>query len=193
MVFAQEINISDLHNFIDEISVKYEVNPTLVKAIIKQESGYNLAAVSRVGAKGLMQLMPATASRFGVVDSFDPFQNIQGGIRYLSFLTRRYPKDIRLAIAAYNAGEGNVDKYMGIPPFSETQNYVKRVLSNFNSNSTGFKESIKSSDSKKLADFAEASQSSSEKISYNSEVASHVTNPVVVKKVHPSWDVYGNF
>jgi|SRR5579883_1201614 len=110
---------------------KHGVEPTLVKSIIKAESAFNEAAVSPKGALGLMQLMPETATEYGAVDPLDPEQNIDAGTKYLGALLRRYQNHknaLPLAIAAYNAGPGNVDKYKGIPPFSETRTYVSRVL-----------------------------------------------------------------
>jgi len=109
----------------------YGVDKGLVKAVIHTESGFNPHARSGPGAKGLMQLMPATARRFAVSDVYDPAQNIKGGTQYLSFLMKRF-NNLELALAGYNAGEGNVDKYKGIPPFAETQDYVKRVLGRYN-------------------------------------------------------------
>ncbi|AXI02716.1 lytic transglycosylase domain-containing protein [Aquirhabdus parva] len=126
----------------------FGVDQGLVKAIMHTESGFNPSARSPVGAQGLMQLMPATARRFFVNDSFDPAQNISGGVKYLNFLLKRYNNNHELAIAAYNAGEGNVDKYHGIPPFRETQDYVKRVMSRFNNlYSNGIKVSASSTSS----------------------------------------------
>ena len=105
----------------------YGVDEWLVRAIIHAESDYNPNAVSYKGAQGLMQLMPGTASRFGVQNPFAAAENINGGVQYLSFLSRRYNGDVRLIAAAYNAGEANVDRYGGVPPFAETQRYVERV------------------------------------------------------------------
>ena len=98
-----------------------------MRAIIHAESAFNPNALSRVGAQGLMQLMPATARRFGVSNAFDAGQNIQGGVEYLAWLLKRFDGNLTFAAAGYNAGEGNVDKYNGVPPFDETQRYVQRV------------------------------------------------------------------
>lgn len=116
---------------LDEIFGKaakeYNVPVELLKAIGKAESSFNPNAVSRCGAQGVMQLMPATAKELGVTDSFDAEQNIMGGAKYISGLLKKYDGNTKLALAAYNAGSGNVKKYGGIPPFEETQNYVKKV------------------------------------------------------------------
>jgi hypothetical protein len=117
---------------ISKYATKYGVDSDIVKAVIAVESCYNTGAVSPKGAQGLMQLIPETAARFGVDDSFDSSQNIHGGTRYLSWLMKRYDGDLYKAIAAYNAGEGAVDKYQGIPPFNETQHYVRKVLAVYN-------------------------------------------------------------
>ena len=109
----------------------YNVDGNLIRAIIAIESCYKPKALSHAGAQGLMQLMPGTAKRFGVSNSYNPKKNIRGGTKYLKFLIKRYRGDLEKVLAAYNAGEGNVDKYKGIPPFKETQNYVKNVLKNY--------------------------------------------------------------
>ncbi|WP_256645204.1 lytic transglycosylase domain-containing protein [Thermomonas paludicola] len=103
------------------------VEEAIVRAIIHAESAFNPRALSRVGAQGLMQLMPATARRFGVTDAFNAGQNIRGGVQYLAWLLKRFNGNVTLAAAGYNAGEGAVDKYGGVPPYSETQRYVQRV------------------------------------------------------------------
>ena len=116
--------------FQDEIRTaarEHGVDEAVVRAIIHAESAFNPRALSRVGAQGLMQLMPATASRFGVANAFDATQNIRGGVQYLAWLLKRFNGNLTLAAAGYNAGEGAVDKYGGVPPYGETQRYVQRV------------------------------------------------------------------
>src|SRR5579859_582969 len=110
-----------------DIARRHDVEPSLVDSVIRVESNYDPNAVSPAGAMGLMQLIPSTARRFGVNDTFHPQQNIEGGVRYLKYLMQLYNGDERLALAAYNAGEGAVAKYKGIPPYPETQNYVYQV------------------------------------------------------------------
>jgi soluble lytic murein transglycosylase-like protein len=111
---------------VEETAKNHDVSPFLVDSVIQVESNYNPYATSSKGAQGLMQLMPATARRFGVTNSFDAKQNIEGGVRYLKFLQDTF-KDDRLAIAAYNAGEGAVSKYGDVPPYPETKSYVDKV------------------------------------------------------------------
>jgi soluble lytic murein transglycosylase-like protein len=106
---------------------RFGVEEAVVRAIIHAESAYRPNAISHAGAQGLMQLIPATASRFGVTDPFDPAQNISGGVQYLAWLMKRYSSNLTLVAAAYNAGEGAVDRNGGVPPYSETQRYVQRV------------------------------------------------------------------
>ena len=106
---------------------EYGVDEAVVRAVIHAESAFDAKARSHVGAQGLMQLMPATAERFGVSNAYDASQNIRGGVKYLAWLLKRFNGDLTLAAAGYNAGEGAVDKYDGVPPYKETQRYVQRV------------------------------------------------------------------
>ena len=124
-------NKNAFDQMIRQAAQQHGVSEGLIKAVMHTESGFNINARSPVGAQGLMQLMPATARRFNVSNAYDPQQNIFGGARYLSWLLKRFNGNTQLAIAAYNAGEGNIDKYGGIPPFRETQDYVRRVTSRF--------------------------------------------------------------
>jgi soluble lytic murein transglycosylase-like protein len=117
---------------IEETCNKHGVDPELVKAVIQVESNYNYRAISPKGAQGLMQLMPGTASRYGVLSAFEPAQNIEGGVRYLKDLIQLFNSDLRLALAAYNAGENRVQKINDVPNFVETQNYVRKVLALYN-------------------------------------------------------------
>jgi transglycosylase-like protein with SLT domain len=117
---------------ISAICERHGVAPALVKAVIQVESNYNDRAVSHVGASGLMQLMPATAARYGVISIFEPSQNIEGGVRYLKDLLKLFNSDLRLTIAAYNAGENRVLRLNDVPAFIETQNYVRKVLALYN-------------------------------------------------------------
>ncbi|HEX4894009.1 MAG TPA: lytic transglycosylase domain-containing protein [Hyphomicrobiaceae bacterium] len=126
--FSKNRNAFD--HLIKQAALANNVDHGLVKAIIHTESGFNPRARSKPGAQGLMQLMPATAAMYAVVDAYDPSQNITAGTRHIKYLINRY-KDLELALAAYNAGEGNVKKYGGIPPFAETRDYVKRVMSRY--------------------------------------------------------------
>ncbi|NMA28166.1 MAG: lytic transglycosylase domain-containing protein [Burkholderiales bacterium] len=114
--------------FIREASQKWNVDESLIRAVIKQESGFDPRATSWCGAQGLMQLMPETAAGLGVKDSYDPQQNIMGGTRYLRSLLDRFDGNISKALAGYNAGPGAVEKHGGIPPYQETQHYVANVL-----------------------------------------------------------------
>ena len=111
-----------------QTSSRHQVDPAIVKAIIMAESGYNPRAISKAGAKGLMQLMPKTAQDLGVEDSFNPQQNISGGVRYFKQLMNRFNGDFKLALAAYNAGSATVRRYKGVPPFKATKHYIKKVF-----------------------------------------------------------------
>lgn len=128
--FNSDIDVNKYDHLITKAANKYKIDQALIKAVIKAESNFNHQAVSPVGAQGLMQLMPATAYALQVEDVFHPENNIEGGARYLRYLLNTYRGDLQLALAAYNAGETAVAKYNNsVPPFRETQNYIKRVLS----------------------------------------------------------------
>ena len=118
----------EFETIINSCALEYGVDRSLVKAVIQAESGYNPNAVSSKGATGLMQLMPKTAQGLKVSNSFDPAENIRGGVRYLRFLLDTFKGDVALALAAYNAGLSKVAKYGGIPPYQETRNYVAKVM-----------------------------------------------------------------
>ena len=134
ILFQHNIDVNKYDQLITTAADKFKIDPALIKAIIKAESNFNHQAVSPVGAKGLMQLMPTTAYALQVEDSFHPEKNIEGGTRYLRYLLNIYGGDLSLALAAYNAGERAVAKYNNrIPPYRETQNYIKRVLSYYQS------------------------------------------------------------
>lgn len=122
---------SDLDRLIFRTGEREGIDPRLIHAVIQQESKYDPEAKSPVGAKGLMQLMPDTAKRFHCDDPSDEACNIEAGTKYLKFLLKRFGGDVSLALAGYNAGEGSVDKYEGIPPYKETQNYVKKIVGNY--------------------------------------------------------------
>ncbi|MEA9586198.1 lytic transglycosylase domain-containing protein [Xanthomonas sp. WHRI 10064A] len=124
---AIRLNTAAYQQEIASAAREFGVEEAIVRAIIHAESAYNPLALSRAGAQGLMQLMPGTARRFGVNDAYDASQNIRGGVQYLSWLLKRFNGDLTLAAAGYNAGEGAVDRYGGVPPYSETQRYVQRV------------------------------------------------------------------
>src|ERR1700682_2219014 len=119
---------SQLQSIVRTYSQANSVDAKLVASVIDAESRGDPSAISRAGAQGLMQLMPGTATRYGVGNAFDPYQNVDGGTRYLRDLLRRYKGNVRLAVAAYNAGPGAVDAAHGIPPFAETRAYVGRVV-----------------------------------------------------------------
>jgi hypothetical protein len=118
---------TELNEAVNRIAAQHSLPPQLIHSVIKVESNYNARALSPKGAQGLMQLIPATARRFGVADSFNPMENIQGGAKYLKYLLDLFNNDYALALAAYNAGEGAVARYGGVPPYQETQNYLHLV------------------------------------------------------------------
>ncbi|HXI24340.1 MAG TPA: lytic transglycosylase domain-containing protein [Pyrinomonadaceae bacterium] len=121
----------DLDLIIFRAGAREGVDPRLIHAVIQQESKYDTDATSHAGAKGLMQLMPDTAKRFHCDNPTDAASNVEAGTKYLKFLLKRFDGDVSLALAGYNAGEGSVDKYEGIPPYKETQNYVKKIVDNY--------------------------------------------------------------
>lgn len=133
---AASVNPAEYDHIIKTYADKYGVSQSLIKAVIQAESGYNPNAVSPKGASGLMQLMPDTARSLKVGNSFDPRDNVEGGVRYLRFLLDTFRGDVSLAVAAYNAGLSKVAKFGGIPPYAETRTYVNRVLSYMQSNQT---------------------------------------------------------
>ena len=126
--FRLGANFEEYEPLIWKAAEKYRVDYALVKAVIKAESNFNPSAVSRKGAKGLMQLMPGTAGVLGITDSFRPEDNIHGGVRYLRYLLDLFNGDLKLALAAYNAGEDAILRHNGIPPYKETKTYIQRVL-----------------------------------------------------------------
>lgn len=121
----------DIDGLIRKIAREDGVDPALVRAVIRVESNYNPRAVSRKGAQGLMQLMPGTADRFGVPNPFNAEENIRGGVKYLKYLLNRFGGNLRLALAAYNAGENSVDRHGGVPPYRETTSYVEKVFHHY--------------------------------------------------------------
>jgi hypothetical protein len=131
-VIDSKLTAADLHQLLDHAGTAHNVDADLLASVVKAESGGNSRAVSRTGARGLMQLMPGTARQLGVADSFAPDQNVGGGTAYLDQLLTRYHDNIVLALAAYNAGPEAVDRYHGIPPYHETRAYVARVVHEFN-------------------------------------------------------------
>ncbi|WP_158943527.1 lytic transglycosylase domain-containing protein [Granulicella sp. S190] len=132
MVLMTAPTKEEMHEMLAHAGAAHHIDEDLLASVVRAESGGHVRAVSRTGAQGLMQLMPGTASAMGVEDSFRPEQNIAGGTAYLDMLLTRYHDNVALALAAYNAGPGAVDKYRGVPPYRETREYVARVIREFN-------------------------------------------------------------
>ena len=187
-------NKNAFDSIIRQAAQTHGVSEGLIKAVMHTESGFNSNARSPVGAQGLMQLMPATARRFNVSNSFDPQQNIYGGAKYLSWLMKRFNGNTNLALAAYNAGEGNVDKYGGIPPFRETQDYVRRVSSRLSnlysgglglsaSNSNNYNNSSSSNNSSNAGQIIAQSNPSSNTSNSNNESSPQLNNASSIQAV----------
>ncbi len=132
-VSRQQLDRKTLHRLAERLGKRHSVDPHLIRAVIKVESDYDPKVVSRAGAQGLMQIMPETQKDLGLENPFDPVENMDAGVRYLRMMLDRF-KDIRLALAAYNAGPAAVEKYDGIPPFAETRKYVTNVLTQYRNN-----------------------------------------------------------
>lgn len=126
-----ETRSQKFQGMINKYAKTFKVDPALVKAVMRVESCFDSRAISKVGARGLMQLMPGTAAELSVGDSFNPSQNIRGGVQYLSMMLQRFKHNLKLALAAYNAGPNAVERHRGVPPFRETQSYVKRVMTHY--------------------------------------------------------------
>ena len=133
VVGKRAITQAEVDAAIEQAAARHNVDPNLVRAVVKVESNFNPNAVSRKGAMGLMQLMPDTARLHNISDAYDPSENVEGGARHLRMLLDRYQGDLELSLAAYNAGSAAVEKHRGVPPFPETKEYVRRVLRFYNS------------------------------------------------------------
>lgn len=156
---SRQTEFVDVHAVVDAAGATHALDPDFISSVIRAESSFNTRAVSKKGAQGLMQLMPETASQLGVKDSFDVRSNVDGGTRYLRELLLRYNDDVAKALAAYNAGPKRVDQYHGVPPYSETRQYVARIIRDYNRKKTAKKQTAQKSTSKKAVKVAGANQS----------------------------------
>jgi transglycosylase-like protein with SLT domain len=171
--FAKSGPAPPLNEVVNVASAAYHLDPDLVNSVIHAESGFNAHAVSPKGARGLMQLMPGTASQLGVNDSFDPQANVTGGSRYLRELLERYDFDLVKALAAYNAGPERVEQYRGVPPFRETRAYVARIVHEYNTKKTAQEKAAK----QKAASTQAASKAASKAPSKTSKSAQGAAKP----------------
>lgn len=174
--YSQSKNAYD--HIIKQAASTHGVSEGLIKAVMHTESGFNINARSPVGAQGLMQLMPATARRFNVSNAYDPQQNIMAGTKYLAWLLKRFDGNTSFALAGYNAGEGNVTKYGGIPPFRETQDYVRRVNSRY--------QNLYSNSISSTINVAHSETSNSPELSKNNEIKASVNVPPAKASSKPS-------
>jgi soluble lytic murein transglycosylase-like protein len=148
----------DLDRIIFSAGGRHGIDPRFIHAVIWQESKYKSTAVSPAGAQGLMQLMPATARRFGCSDPQDVAANVEAGTKYLSWLLKRFNGDVTLALAGYNAGEGAVDKYNGVPPYNETQNYVRKIVASYGKTAHPIPTDVTNIDSEPLVQASQTSE-----------------------------------
>lgn len=167
----------DLNQVVETASGTYRLDPDLVNSVIRAESGFNVRAVSPKGARGLMQLMPQTASQLGVQNAFDPQANVEGGTRYLRELLERYNFDLIKALAAYNAGPDRVEQYGGVPPYYETKAYVARIVRDFNKKKLAAKAAAQTSAPKGAPSRSGSTQASKTKLQSSKAQLQAKTNP----------------
>src|ERR1700678_734202 len=181
-VSGRSMPLPSLNEVVNNASANYHLDPDLVNSVIHAESGFNVHAVSPKGARGLMQLMPSTASQLGVADAFDPQANVEGGSRYLRELLERYNFDLVKALAAYNAGPERVEQYQGVPPFRETRAYVARIVHEYNKKKTAQEKEAKQK--LKLASAPSRSQKASQQSSGSRPAPKALASAVVASGSH---------
>jgi hypothetical protein len=174
LVAISSASASPYDREINAVAARFGVSSHLVHAVVKVESNYNKNALSHAGAKGLMQLMPMTAKRFGVSNRVDPVQSLRGGTQYLAWLLKRYKGDLNLALAGYNAGEGAVDKYKGIPPYKETKQYVVKVLKELKRRQRNKPQSAVNPNMVRVSNSQDGKPKTPEKKHKNSRITKHV-------------------